>query len=234
MILVDGSIGSKDLIEPLRRLSLPVEKTHLDYGDVAFVGRGVGGAPVSIGIELKKFRDLVTSLRTGRLQGHQLIGLHLAYDYYWLLIEGQWRHGRRGELVQGRASVRGEMSGAELEKRLTTLEIQGGIHTRHTFTRRDTLRVIYNLYRWWTDRDLSEHDSHLTIYHPAPLVPISQFRQTVSTLPGIGFKLSQVVEQHFGGYPLRAFTAPVAEWARVPGLGRASAEKIVRAIRGEH
>jgi ERCC4-type nuclease len=232
MILVDAAVGSKELVEPLMRLGLRARKTHLPYGDVAFVGRGQGGSEVGIGIELKKFRDLVSSLRSGRLQGHQLIGLQQAYDFRWLIVEGQWKHGRYGELIQGKSRVHGSMTAAELEKRLLTLEVQGGIRIRHTFSRADTLRVLGSLYRWWTDRSLEEHDSHITIYHPPTLVPVSQFRQTVSTLPGIGLKLSQVVEQHFGKSLWRAMDAPKSEWAKIEGIGIATADKIVNAIRG--
>jgi ERCC4-type nuclease len=230
MILVDARVGSGDLVDPLRRLSLPIEKAHLGFGDVAFVGRGVGGEVVSVGIELKKFRDLVASLRSGRLQGHQLVGLQQAYDFRWLIVEGQWKQGRRGELVQGKTPVRGAMSGAELEKRLITLEVQGGLRIRHTFSRRDTLRVICNLYRWWTDRALEDHDSHVAIYHPASLAPVSQFRQIVSTLPCIGVKISKIVESHFDGDIRRAINASTAEWAAIEGLGERSAQRIVQSL----
>ncbi len=236
MILVDVKTGKRDkpesFIDPLKRLGLPAQKANLDFGDFAFVGRGIGGVDVSVGIELKKFRDLVSSLRSGRLQGHQLIGLQQAFDYRWLIIEGTWKQGRHGELVQGKTKVHGGMSGAELEKRLTTLEVQGGIKIRHTATRSDTLRVICNLYRWWTDRNLDTHDSHIVIYHPTPLIPISQFRQTVSTLPGIGIKLSAVVEKRFGTLN-QMFRATVEQWEDIEGIGRPTAERIVQTIRGE-
>jgi ERCC4-type nuclease len=236
VILVDSKTGKRDkpedFIIPLKRLGLPAEKAVLQFGDFAFVGRGINDTPVSIGIELKKFRDLIVSLRTGRLQGHQLVGLQQAFDYRWLIIEGSWKQGRHGELVQGKTPVHGRMTGAELEKRLVTLEVQGGLRIRHTFSRADTLRVLGCLYRWWTDRNLDSHDSHITIYHPPTLVPISQFRQTVSTLPGIGLKLSQAVEIHFHKSLRYAFEASANQWAEIEGIGLGTAEKIVNAIRG--
>ena len=235
MILVDSKTGRKDspeaFIAPLKRLGLSAEKANLQFGDFAFVGRGVGGVEVSIGIELKKFRDLVSSLRSGRLQGHQLVGLQQAYDYRWLIVEGSWKQGKYGELKQGKTPVHGGMTGTELEKRLTTLEVQGGIRIRHTYSRVDTLRVIGNLYRWWTDRNLDSHVSHVAIYQPAALVPISQFRQTISTLPGIGFKTSQYAERYFKTIH-RAVCANVEDWTGVEGVGSGTAGKIVNAIRG--
>ena len=68
MILVDYRRGSHELKAPLLALGLPVEETTLDYGDLLFEGRGEGGKPVTVAIEYKKFGELMTSMRTGRLQ----------------------------------------------------------------------------------------------------------------------------------------------------------------------
>ena len=40
-----------------------------------------------------KLPDLVSSLRTGRLSGHQLPGLVSSFDFSYLLVEGTWRWG---------------------------------------------------------------------------------------------------------------------------------------------
>jgi ERCC4-type nuclease len=198
VLKVDRRIGSKDLLEPLKAAGLPAELATLPFGDVAFVGRGTGGAELAVGIELKRFGDLISSLRSGRFQGHQLPGLRNAYDHAWLLIEGKWHQWRHGELMQGRRKMPGQMSGSELEKQLLTLELIGGVHVRHTPTRGDTVRVLGSLYRWFTDRNMDSHKSHLVIYHAQPLVPVSQFRSTISTLPKIGVKTSLVIERQLG------------------------------------
>jgi ERCC4-type nuclease len=219
MLLVDSRAGSKELVAPLQALGVPVCETTLDFGDVAFVGRGEGGAPIDIGVEFKKTEELIQSLRSGRLVGHQLIGMRQAYDFCWLVVEGDWRADAKTGLVamkgrKGWAPIRGSMSAGELEKQLLTLQLKGGLNVRFTSSRSDTLRVLVNLYRWFSDTDMDKHRSHLAIYHPAPLTPISDFRQIVSGIPGVGFRASLAAEKAFKTVR-RAMSATVAEWAEL-------------------
>ncbi len=204
MILVDGATGSAELVEPLRRMRLPVEQTHLDFGDVAVIGRGVKGVSLFIGIELKKIGELVQSMNSARLQGHQLRGMIAAYDRRYLIVEGDFHHDKHGRAVmaRGRRSglLRGAPSAMDFEKRLLNLQVRGGLITRHVSTRRDTLRVICAWYRYWTDRDLDAHKSHIAIYAPdldrALCVPVSDFRKgLVAACPGLGFAMSGVIEK---------------------------------------
>jgi len=71
---IDKRDGSDYLCEPLKQLGLRRISTS-PFADLAFTGRGNDDAPIEVGIEFKKLDDLVTSLRSGRLQGHQLPGM---------------------------------------------------------------------------------------------------------------------------------------------------------------
>lgn len=252
MIYVDARIGSKDLAGPLRSLGLPVELTHLDYGDIAFMGRGPKNAQVPVGIELKKLGDLVSSLRTGRLSGHQvpgLVGPQGAYDYAWLLVEGQYSVDPQGKLITPGSGARGHrwkpvpggMNVAEMEKRVMTLELCAGLHTRFCNTRKDTLRFLQALYRWWTDDAQDQHKSHLAVQTVSTVVPLSEFRQAVCHWPGIGVRVSKAVEQRFNGSVLTAAQSTWEVWAaieikddkgNVKRLGEPTARRIVRFLRG--
>lgn len=210
MILVDYRAGSKDLIKGLVKLGLPVENADgtppgstLEFGDVAFMGRGVGGAPLFIGIEHKKVADLIQSLE-GRLPGHQLPGMHTTYDRSWLIVEGDWAHDAIGRMTMFKAKgkrkpVKGAPPALELEKRLLTLETRAGLHIRLCPTQADSLRFICALYRFWTDKDIDEHKSHIAIYSPdldAGLkVPMSEFRRIIAGVPAIGLQVSKAIEQ---------------------------------------
>jgi ERCC4-type nuclease len=234
LILVDSAVGSKDLVEPLRALGLPVEPASID-ADIAFEGRGIKGATVCIGVEYKKLGELVGSLRSERLQGHQLLKMQNGFDFRWLLIQGEILTLDNGMLARRtsptlRAPLGGSMTLMELYKRLITLQICGGLIPVFTETRAQSLAFIHALYRTWTDTDLDKHKSHIAIYEPAPLVPISQFRRTVATLPGIGLELSGRVEAQFSCLE-EAFTAPVSTWTQVDGVGTKKAEAVRRAIR---
>lgn len=220
MLLVDPRAGSKDLIKPLAAMGLPVETYTLAFGDLAFVGRGIGGAPVYIGIEHKRISDLVQSLE-GRLPGHQLPGMVQTYDRTWLVVEGDWRSDTSGRTVLfkpkgGRRPIKGAGNALILEQRLLTLETRGGMHIRCCPTRSDSLRFLCALYRFWTDKDLDAHKSHLAIHAPdldrGLQIPISDYRRMLAQVPGIGLQLSAVVEQQFPGFT-RLLTATVEEWA---------------------
>lgn len=224
MLLIDDRAGSKELAQPLEALGLPVELTRLQFGDVAFVGRGEKGSDVSIGIEFKQIGELVTSLRTERLQGFQLPGMRneMGYDHCYLFFEGQWLYDKQG-LLQRRSRTNprllkplpGKMTISELLKRLFVLHLVGGINPWPTLTRQDTLSSIRDLYRTWTDKALDQHKSHLGIYRAPSLLPMSDFRVTVSTFPGIMQKGSLAVEQAFGGNLAAAVTASVETWANI-------------------
>lgn len=236
MILVDSREGSGELLLPLQRAGYPAESCTMAFGDFAWQGRGERGASVGVGVERKTISDLIGSLRSGRLCGHQLPGLRATYDVCWLLVEGEYRVDRRGfVLVQRRGSwvpVPGQMRMDELHKELSTLCYKGGLHLWHTASSKDTVRWLGAHYRWWTDADFDQHRSHLVIYHSTPVLPVSQFRQTVSTLPGIGYKTSLWVEQAFGSLR-RAFTADTRAWQDIKGIGTKTAQQIKDVIDGE-
>ncbi len=224
MIFVDYRAGSKELIEPLRKLGVPVEKTTLDFGDVMWEGRGEGGTPVLIGIEFKTLRECVQALRTERLQGYQMLGMRETYKFSYLLVEGGLHYNRRGMLVKeprrgarfmkGRETLMpGQMSVQELLKRKQVLHLCGGLNPMFTANRSDTLQEIVALYHTWTDVDLDKHKSHIAAYQAPSLIAISDFRRTVKTFPHIGNRASAIVEAYFVGNLARATNASVDEWA---------------------
>ena len=247
MLLVDAAVGSNELLAPLQRLGLPAELTHLESADLAFMGRGEKGAPLFIGIEVKKLSELLTSLQTGRLAGHQLLEMTKVYDRRYLLVEGDFSSDEQGRMVQPwgeRRPMRGAPPAVEFEKRLLNLQTRGGLITRHVSRRQDTLRVIVAYYRYWTDVDLDAHKSHLAVYAPdldrALCIPISDFRRLAAQLPGVGYKMSGAVEQAFGGSFRKMMLAGVGEWAdiattddkgKTKRLGEKKARQIMEALK---
>jgi ERCC4-type nuclease len=232
LILVDPAVGSNELVIPLRALGLEVSPTPID-ADIAFEGRGIGGVPVTIGIEYKKLGELVGSLRSERLQGHQLYKMNRGFDYRWLLIEGEvlvTKEGYLGRWQRKRIVVmEGRMTLTELYKRLLTLQVCGGWTPVFVESQYHTLRFLEAIYRFWTDVNQDEHKSHIAIYEPPTLVPPSQFRRTVFTLPGVGLDLAGKAERHFGSLR-EAFNAEEAAWCGIDGIGSKTARKIVSAV----
>lgn len=249
MILVDRRVGSKDFLPLFRKAGLTAELVELEFGDFAFSGRGAKGASLDIAVELKTLNDLVGSLRSGRLAGHQLPGLRAQYDHAWLVVEGNWRADEHGLVTtyqgprRGWSPLPGKMRASEMEKQILTLELCGGLHVRYTNSRSDTVRFVSNLYRWWTDQALDHHTSHLAVHDQPTLVPISEWRAAFTKFPGVGIKASKAVAEHFGNSVRVAARAPVSEWADIRvvdeskrtsrRLGEAVAERIDRFLDGK-
>lgn len=252
MILVDKREGSRQLIDPLSHAGLEVSETILPYGDLTFTGLGEGGVPVQIGIEFKTINEIVGSTREGRFTGVQLPGLtgeEKVYDYAWLLVEGRWAHNRHGRVIvpkrrRGRAETWEALHGisaAELESRINTYHFNGGCDVRFSNDRRDTVRFIAAQYRWWTDKSLDHHVSHLQIHRPQSFRRLSKFREAVMSWPGVGYKVSKAAEEAFHGSLVEAATANMDQWATLTTIddkgnqrrfGMKAAEAVVRFCRG--
>lgn len=234
MLLVDYREGSKELIVPLQKMGLPVEEADID-ADIAFVGRGEGGKPVDVGVEFKQLRECVDAMRSERLQGVQVPRMVKAYDFRYLMVEGELLYDRTGRLLRrtGRKTFKplpGGMGIGEFLKRVYVLHMCSGMTFLHTRTRTETLKYVEVLYRAWTDVDMDQHKSHLGSYSAPTPIPVSDFRQAVMKWPGIGFKVSRAVEEAFGGSIAVAATAPVTRWAAIQTEGRRLGEKTAQRI----
>lgn len=229
MIFVDKREGSDDVYVSLKAAGLPVDLTHLDSGDLYFVGRGLKGVPVNIGIEHKAIGDLINSFKTERMaeQLQKMRGAEPheppAFDFAWLIIEGELLFDQRGMLMR-RTSKRSTkplgMTANELHKRLLTFHICGGLNPVWMRDRAATVRWIDAFYHFWTDQDLDEHKSHLAIYQAPTLIPVSQFRRTIHTLPQVGQSVSREAEKAFKSSIRRAVNASVGEWAALETTGK--------------
>jgi len=254
MLFVDPRAGSDDLYKSLVKAGLPatIADPQLPYGDVYFVGRGEKGAGVNIGIEHKKLGDLISSLQTARLQGHQLPGMREVnaegapfYDHSWLVIEGKPTYDRGGMLVRPRRGGRAHPLGMtinELYKRLTILHVCGGLNWLWFQTRRDTVKWLEAFYQAWTDKDLDQHKSHLGLYEAPTLTPVSQFERTVRTLPQVGSRVAKSAQKKFGSIRA-AITASSYRWAdltttddngKSKKFGMSHAMKVVEAVDKEY
>jgi ERCC4-type nuclease len=228
VILVDRREGSHELVAPLEARGLEVAETELPAGDVAWTGRGIGGTPVEIGIEFKTLTEMIESLRTERLQEQVMKmrgaepGQRPLYDFAWLIFEGEVIFDKAGRLMKriGKRDfvpLPGRMTHQELIKRLMVLQLCAGVAWINTESQRETLDYMEAMYRVWTDKNLDEHGSHVAIYQPEALVPISDFRKTVSSacFPGISIRKSIAVERRFKGSLRKAVNASAAEWAEI-------------------
>ena len=243
MLLVDYREGSAELLEPLRRMGLPAENAGPPGIDADLSWEGYdAGKLISVGVEFKKLEELIASLRTARLQGHQLLKMRdeqTGFTFNYLLIEGEWHEDTQGFMTKriGRREFKripGQMKASELRKRLNVLHLCGGLIRMHTQTRTQTLNEIADLYHAYTDGDLRDHKSHIAVYRAPTLVPISEFRKFFSTIDGLGLRKTLAVEQHFGGSIRRAIGASKAEWMKIEGIGPELASHVQRVFEGDN
>lgn len=236
--------GSAGLWEDLSKTNLPLQLGKLEGGDLWFLGKGPEGREVSVGVEFKKVRDLLSSIREKRLQGHQLHELNY-YDYRAILVEGEWRN--EGGYVAMRSGYRdwqpvpGRFSSAELDKTLLGFVLRGGIHyVKETATRKDTVRWIESLYRNFTDVAWDDHTSHTGIYRPtSSFSKPSRFVDFIAGIPGVGLKRGKAVEAFFKNphsgkaSPRAAIAARADTWGKVDGIGVSIAQQVDRFLEGE-
>ena len=232
MILIDPRAGSVDYIPLLRQLGAPVDVVQMEFGDVAFEGSGR-----AIGIEVKKLNDMLNCITTGRFSGHQLPGLARDYQEAYLIVEGIWRPSPLDGVLE---TFHGIWTPVKLGKKtwmyrdvdnfLTTIDVKGGVRVKRTSSANETARSLYDLYLWWQDYD--GHRGHLALSRAgrdaAIFVRPTFARRVAAELPGIGFDRSGMLA---GAFPTvrGMLTATVADWRRLPGIGKKLATQIVEA-----
>src|ERR1044071_4618368 len=98
MILrIDDRIGSVELAPLFQSYGIKPIVCRLEFGDLDFVGRGPQGG-CAIVVERKRINDLVSSIQSKRLSGHQTPGMARSYDYAYLIVEGIWRPAENDQL----------------------------------------------------------------------------------------------------------------------------------------
>lgn len=238
MIYIDDRVGSKDLLPLMPKNSSVL--TRLEYGDSAFLGLGVDNTPVSIGVERKRLNDLLTSMTSGRLSGHQLPGLLSSYDIVYLIVEGLWRACPRSGILE-KPNARGwgpvqlgsrTFMAKEIWSYLNTLQILAGVYIWRSGTARATAQWITNLYHWWNSKPVDAHKSHTAPHIAcAQLVnkKLSLVQRVAAELPGVGFGRSKAVANRFGSL-LEMVMADEKAWRGIDGIGKTLSKRIVKEI----
>ena len=230
MILVDRREGSKDYAKLLDDAIL----VELDAGDIAFTGNGPDGE-VEIGVEIKKVNDLINSIMTGRLSGHQVPKLLESYYRAYIIVEGICKEDKEGGLnvIRGTRWKRMERGkrGIQYEgvcSYLTTLEEQAGIVVRTTADMAATATQITYLYNWW-QKPYASHKALHQLYKRTPptvsFVKPSLLRVIASDLPHVGYELSKEVERYFKTIE-RMMGASEEEWREIKGIGKGIAREV--------
>jgi len=249
MLSVDYRIGSGELARYFHPFGINPTRTKLEFGDFAFEGNGPNGK-VTVGIERKRIEDLLDSMTSKRLSGHQLLGMSDLYDYGYLIVEGIWKPGQHGELLIGKPGGWNtkQTPYRAIDNYLATLELRAGMMIRRTAQPEETVFVVVDLYRYWTEKLWKEHRSHEEIYAPGSeqnsihgrrlklmgrnLTVAQKTAENIACqLPGID-RRARTVASFFKYRSTHIVNAGVDEWIAA-GIGKGTAEKIVKAVRNE-
>ena len=252
MVTVDERGGSGGLEAAKRRLSalrsrgVDADLGHLDYGDYAFAGNGPDGTTVLIGIELKTTRDIINSLRSNRLMGHQVPGMVGAdgnpgmYDRSWLLTEGIWREGRGGDFECYLGSWQTFSAGSrtmqmqDIESWILSTVTAGGMSYWHCPLQTDTARFIRNLHRWWVEKTYEEHRAAQVIYRQPPdralFTTPSDFVVMIAAIPKVGWTRAQAIESAVEGDFDTLMGMDAKTLCKIEGIGKVIAEGILRTL----
>jgi ERCC4-type nuclease len=238
MIVVDRRVGSRELSGPLRELGVPIKVEELEFGDATFVMRGPEQRPVLVGIERKAPGDLIESLASGRLTGHQVPGLVQCYELVWLVVEGIPQALPDGGLKFGHSRACRNWKYSRLLGQLFTLELRVGLRVAMTSNLRGTAAWLAALHSWGTESTWEEHRSHLHRQQiEAPSDPYNRdsfleykMRVAKSLAEGVGWERAKAAAAHFESVH-QMVVADSSEWRKVEGFGKKLAERVVEETR---
>jgi ERCC4-type nuclease len=242
MVIIDDRAGSIELLD------CPVLKDiailgHLDFGDVMLTGHGPDNSTITVGIELKKIPDLVSSISTGRLGGHQLPGMARSYDYIWLLTYGQYRISKTNLLQTKRKTswktfkwgVK-EVPWAYFEGTLLTYDFIGGMRHKHLSDINEAAAWITVMDRWlnkpWDKHkglnvfDKSRESAAIPNMNPVE----EQMARVAAQLPAVGWERGWNAAKFFNSVE-EMMNASHEEWRKVAGFGKVVADAVWQSIR---
>lgn len=236
---VDTRAGSCDYIAPLIAAGVPAEGALLPAGDFEIIGRGPGGRPLPVGVEIKQWDDVIACMRNGRF-ADQLRGMRAAYEVSWLLVEGRIRFDD-GQLAVWKGNkwytLPGRVTYQELASWLLTMCGAGGVLLWRTESQAESVEWLRSLYWWWVSKDFERHRAHLDFYLPPPdsTAPWEEpplAAKMAVALPHIGSTLAMRVGEEFDS-PEEMVLADESRWAKISGIGSKIAAAVVRAIRSK-
>lgn len=240
MIKIDNRIGSAELRKYIT--GVPTELCRLDFGDFAFQGNGPNEMPYLIGIERKRISDLVQSIDSGRLSGHQLVGLTNSYNMIYLLVEGIWKPREDGViLLPSKGSWRAMEYGKrrytyhEVTNFLNSLTVLCGLNVFQTQSASMSGLWLKHLYAWW-QKPYSDHKSHLQFHQSierqyAQLFEPPFIQRVAKEFKGIGWEKSKSLIAQFNTLEAMYLASP-EDFAKVPGIGKKLSKQIYDQLRG--
>ena len=239
MILIDDRKGSVELAPYLPQ---PRAICHLDFADFMWSGNGPDGQ-VSIGVERKRVMDFLKSMTSGRLTGHQLVGMTKQFDYTYVILEGIIKPDSATGILQtprGRSWIpvrQGprKFMAREVYNFINTLQVICGVIVVRTSNIVETAKWLQSCHSWWEKR-WAYHRSHLHIqeqsHRPTSHVQLAKpnlATRIANQLTGIGDDRARKLGKAFPT-PRALFGASEKAIRKVKGVGPKLAKSIVKEL----
>lgn len=177
------------------------------------------------GLQRKELNDFIASLNDGRLT-REVAQMRAGVVMPMLAIEGRVQVANDIVVTRHAGS---QLSLSGLHKRVLTLQSRG-IQVLWTPDSSTTIHLVVDAYQW------SQKDGHTTARSmPKPTgdwgQPTNKEFQVhlLASLPGVGWKRAEAIIDGLGRCPLK-LDATVEELMGVDGIGKVTAERIVRCL----
>jgi len=215
----------------------------LNAGDFCFAGDGPKG-PCLIGVERKRVKDMLSSMRTGRYSGKQLPKLFDQYEFVHLVLEGRHRANWYSGIVEEPCGkdwspvLVGTQTflSLELESYLNKLKMRlPSLTIRHTITPKETVDYVVSLHHTFST-PWDKHHAHIAIHLPPEYATVgkaSVVRRVAYALPDIGWERSRAVEESFRSVEEMVNATP-RDWAKLEGFGKVLSTRTYKALHGEY
>ena len=202
-----------------------------------------------VACERKKVGDMASCVQTGRFLSQMATCRENNADVLVLILEGRYRRnpddgvleipiwkvnprtGKRAEFWEPVAPL---TQFSRFDQYLTELQRDAGIifkHTENVKGTADVIRTLYDNYQTRSDRHQSLNQFYVAPPPRVPLVKPNLLRRVAKELEGVGWTKSGDVAGVFTSVREMA-NADVKEWAKIPGIGKKTAEAVVKALHG--
>lgn len=222
----------------------PIAKSkHLPAGDFCFAGEGPKG-PCLVGIERKRIKDMLSSIRNGRYAGEQIPKMIDHYDFRFLVIEGRYRTNWHSGILEERygrdyAPVlvgKSTFLGLELDSFLISNVLCTPIRVQRTRDPQETVEFVMSLHHRF-NKSWDDNMKHVAAIHEpeqyATVGKASTVRRVAHTLSGLGWERSGTVEQHFDSVADMVAATP-GEWSKLPGFGKVLSQRVWDQLHGQY
>ena len=253
MFLIANDEGSDKLVDKFEQGT--AQLTELQFGDIVFTGNGPDG-DVLIGVEYKQVSDLAGCIRSGRLTGTQIPGMMKAYDFCFLLVEGNYQaDAPNGKLIvpfKGGNGIRYGLQYSAFDNFLTSLSVLSpyvygkSLIVKKSMNIRDTIEILWNLYAFFS-KPWNEHNSMCMLdktkmqrqSYEIDLVraepgsagyPKFVLRKALLQIKGFSWEIAGQMADKFGTLE-SAMIAPQSEWIG-DGIGKVLANRAYEALHG--